>query len=58
MTQPELAAPPSGANAFETLTSSPSTEGGPSLVLVVSVAALLAGIALFALRLGARRRGV
>ena len=58
VTQPELAAPPSGANAFETLTSSPSSDGGPSLVLIVSVAALLGGIALFALRFGARRRGV
>ena len=54
--QPELAAPSPGASSFETLSSSPSTDGGPSLILVLSVAALLAGIALFVLRSGARRR--
>lgn len=56
VTQPELAAPSPGASSFETLSSSPSTDGGPSLILVLSVAALLAGIALFVLRSGARRR--
>ena len=57
--QPNLAAPSAGGNAFDTLTTGRSTDGGPSFVLVASAAALFAGIALFVLRLGARRsRGV
>jgi anti-sigma factor RsiW len=54
--QPDLAAPPAGSPTFETLTADRATDSGPSLVLVASLAALLAGIALFVLRLGARRR--
>jgi anti-sigma factor RsiW len=55
--QPELGAPPpGGAGTSETLTTRAAADAGPSLVLVVSTAALLAGIVLFVLRMGARRR--
>ena len=55
--QPELGAPPpGGGDTVERLTTQAPTDDGPSLVLVLSAAALLAGIALFVLRLGARRR--
>jgi len=57
--QPELGAPPpASGGTFETLTSQASADDGPSLVLVVSAAALLAGIGLSILRLGARRRRI
>lgn len=55
--QPDLGAPPpGGGDTVERLTTQASTDEGPSFVLVLSAAALLAGIALFVLRLGARRR--
>jgi anti-sigma factor RsiW len=55
--QPELGAPPpGGGSTFETLTGTAPADDGPSPVVVLSIAALLAGIALFVLRLGARRR--
>ena len=57
LVQPELGAPPpGGGETLEALTTSASADAGPSLVLVASFTALLAGIALFVLRFGARRR--
>ena len=54
-TQPNLAAPSAGGDTSEQLDAQGSGEQGPPLILVGSIRPLLVGLALFALRIGARR---